>query len=67
MVILYLWLDIDEYIDSGFLALQRSIDKAYIELATDQTRDEFKVNSENYFYLLDIFEHFRYYYRTIRA
>lgn len=35
--------DIDEYIDSGFLALQRSIDKAYIELTTDQTRDEFKV------------------------
>lgn len=37
------FVDIDEYIDSGFLALQRSIDKAYIELTTDQSRDEFKV------------------------
>lgn len=36
--------DIDEYIDSGFLALQRSIDKAYIEIITEQqNRDEFKV------------------------
>lgn len=36
--------DIDEYIDSGFLALQRSIDKAYIELTGEQNPNEFKVN-----------------------
>lgn len=35
--------DIDEYIDSGFLALQRSIDKAYIELTGEQNPNEFKV------------------------
>lgn len=35
--------DIDEYIDSGFLALQRAIDKAYIELSGEQNPNEFKV------------------------
>lgn len=41
---MFTWIsDIDEYIDSGFLALQRSIDKEYIELTSDQSRTEFKV------------------------
>lgn len=35
--------DIDEYVDSGFLALQRSIDKVYIDM-TEQKHDEFKVS-----------------------
>lgn len=39
-------IDVDEYIDSGFLALQRSIDKAFIELSTDQHRHEFQVNTQ---------------------
>lgn len=35
--------DIDEYMDSGFLALQRSIDKVYIDM-TEQKHEEFKVS-----------------------
>lgn len=32
----YLFTATDEYIDSGFLALQRSLDRAFIEQTTDQ-------------------------------
>ncbi|XP_055305939.1 phospholipid-transporting ATPase ABCA1 isoform X3 [Sitodiplosis mosellana] len=40
--------DIDEYIDSGFLALQRSIDKAYIELSGEQNPNEFKLEFKKF-------------------
>lgn len=41
--VVWFHLDKDEYVQSGFLALQRAIDKAYIEITNDQSRDEFKV------------------------